>query len=78
LIGPGFAASNSVTRDLQISLRDLPDPIAMEFAAEFQVSTAYHPVSPGFFERMVTESMKLPPRLWRIAIEYQVEYDDTQ
>ncbi len=50
----------------------------MEFAAEFQVSTAYHPVSPGFFERMVTESMKLPPRLWRIAIEYQVEFDDTQ
>ena len=35
LIGTGFAASNEVTRDLQKSLRDLPDPVPLEFAREF-------------------------------------------
>ena len=41
LIGTGFAASNEVTRDLQKSLRDLPDPIPVEFSREFAQSTVY-------------------------------------
>jgi pimeloyl-ACP methyl ester carboxylesterase len=76
LIGTGFAASNAVTRDLQQSLRDLPDPIPESFAREFQASTVHHPVPPEFFERIITESLKLPPRLWRLAIDRLVEYDD--
>lgn len=78
LIGTGFSASNPVTRDLQNFLRDLPDPIPVEFATEFQASTVYQPVPSEFFQRIVAESMKLPPRLWRIAIDRLVEYDDTQ
>ena len=50
----------------------------MEFARDFQASTAYRPVPPEFFERIVAESLKLPPRLWRLAIDRLVEYDDTQ
>ncbi len=78
LIGTGFAASNTVTRDLQNVLRDLPDPIPVEFARDFQASTAYRPLPPEFFERIIAESLKLPPRLWRLAIDSLVEYDDTQ
>ena len=78
LIGTGFAASNPVTRDLQNVVRDLPDPIPVEFAHAFQASTVYRPVPPDFFERIVAESLKLPPRLWRLAIDCLVEYDDTQ
>ena len=73
LIGTGFAASKPVTRDLQNVLRDLPDPIPVEFARDFQASTVYRPVPTEFFERIVAESLKLPPRLWRLAIDRLVE-----
>jgi pimeloyl-ACP methyl ester carboxylesterase len=76
LIGTGFAASNPVTRDLQQSLRDLPDPIPEQFAREFQASTVHHPVPPEFFEQIIRESLKLPPRIWRLAIDRLVDYDD--
>jgi len=78
LIGTGFAASNPVTRDLQKALHDLPDPIPVTFARDFQASTVHHPVPSDFFNQLVTESLKLPPRLWRLAIDRMVEYDDTQ
>ena len=77
LIGTGFAASNEVTRDLQKSLRDLPDPIPVEFSREFAQSTVYTPVPSEFLERMVADSLKLPPRLWRRTLDRLVEYDDT-
>ena len=78
LIGTGFNVSNPVMRDLQHALRDLPDPIPVEFARDFQSSSVHHPVPAEFFERIVAESLKLPPRLWRLTIDRLVEYDDTQ
>jgi non-heme chloroperoxidase len=47
LIGTGFAASTPVTRDLQNVLRDLPDPIPVEFARDFQASTVTAPFRPS-------------------------------
>jgi pimeloyl-ACP methyl ester carboxylesterase len=78
LIGTGFTGANAVTRDLQSSLRDLPDPIPLEFARDFGNSTLYLPVPAEFFDRMVADSMKLPPRLWRLTMDRLVEYDDTE
>jgi pimeloyl-ACP methyl ester carboxylesterase len=65
-------------RELQSTLQTLPDPIPVEFAREFQASTAYRPLPAEFFDRLIDESLKLPPRLWRIVIDRLVEYDDTQ
>jgi len=76
LIGTGYTAANPVTRDLQKTLRDLQDPIPFEFARDFQASTAHRPLPADFFERIVTESLKLPPRLWRLAFDHLVAYDD--
>jgi non-heme chloroperoxidase len=76
LIGTGFSVSNPVFLELQASLRDLPDPIPVEFAREFQASTAYLPLPEEFFERIVVESLKLPARLWTVMIESLIEYDD--
>jgi pimeloyl-ACP methyl ester carboxylesterase len=78
LIGTGFSTSNAVTRELQNSLRNLPDPIPDSFAREFQQSTVYHPVPADFFDRIVAESLKLPSRLWRLLIDSLVAYDDTR
>ena len=78
LIGTGFATVNPVTRELQQSLRDLPDPIPVTFAREFQSSTVHHPLPADFFEQLVVESLKLPPRLWRLTIDCLLEHDDTR
>jgi pimeloyl-ACP methyl ester carboxylesterase len=77
LIGTGFKGANAVTRQLQNDMRELPDPIPVEFARDFQATTAYRPVPTDFFERIIVESLKLPPRLWRLAMDRLVEYDDT-
>jgi non-heme chloroperoxidase len=77
LIGTGFSTSNAVTRELQQSLRDLPDPIPYEFARDFQASTIHHPVPQEFFDGALAESLKLPPRLWRVLIDSLLDYDDT-
>jgi non-heme chloroperoxidase len=77
LIGTGFAASNPVILELQDALRDLPDPIPVEFAREFQASTAYLPLPEEFFERIVVESLKLPARLWPVMVDRLLKYDDS-
>jgi non-heme chloroperoxidase len=77
LIGTGLTAANEVTGELQISLRDLPDPIPEAFARDFQASTAHRPLPPEFFDRLIFESLKLPPRLWRVLIDRLLEYDDS-
>jgi non-heme chloroperoxidase len=77
LIGTGFTALNPVTREVQLSLRDLPDPIPEQFACDFQASTIYHPVPPEFFQQIVVESTKLPPRLWRLTLDHLLDYDDS-
>jgi pimeloyl-ACP methyl ester carboxylesterase len=76
LIGTGFTQSNPVIRDLPAAMRDLPDPVPVEFVRDFQASTAYRPIPAEFFERIVAESLKLPARLWRALIDRLLEYDD--
>lgn len=78
LIGTGHRASNPVTREVQSSLRDLPEPIPVEFARDFQASTAHRPLPADFFAQIVDESLKLPPRLWRLAFDALLEYDDAR
>lgn len=78
LIGTGFTASNPITREVQAAMRELPHPIPVEFARDFQASTAYRPLPLEFFERLVAESLKLPARLWRLAFDRLLEYDDAE
>ena len=78
LIGTGFAHSSPVVRDLPAAVRDLSDPIPVAFAREFQASTAYRPVPPAFFDRVVAESLKLPARLWRELIDGLLNHDDEE
>jgi pimeloyl-ACP methyl ester carboxylesterase len=77
LIGTGFSTWTPVTEGLQAALRKLPDPIPEPFAREFQASTAYRPLPPEFFDRIVVESLKIPARLWPVMIDSLVGYDAT-
>jgi pimeloyl-ACP methyl ester carboxylesterase len=78
LIGTGFSTLTPVTEGLQAALRRLPDPIPEPFAREFQSGTAYHAVPAEFFDRIIVESLKIPPRLWPVMIDCLTRYDDTR
>ena len=65
--------------NLQNVLRNLPDPISVEFARDFQASTAYRPLPAEIFERIVAKSLKVPPRLSRLLpvffLSMRIPYD---
>jgi len=67
-----------VIREVYASLHDLPDPVPQNFARQFQAGTAFAPLPESFFNRIVTESVKLPARLWREVLGGVIRYDDVK
>lgn len=77
LIGTGAAGGNPVTREVQSSIQDLRDPVPIAFARDFLASTVHVPLPESFVEPMLSESLKLPARLWRAVLDGIVAYDDS-
>jgi pimeloyl-ACP methyl ester carboxylesterase len=70
LIGSAImGANNEVMLGLGEEVRALEDPVPPEFAREFQESTIHHPVPEEFLSTAVSESLKLPARVWRDYME---------
>lgn len=65
LIGSGSTHATAPIVELEQAVRALPDPIPASFVRDFQVSTAHEPLPPAFLDRVVSESMKVPARVWR-------------
>ncbi len=66
------AAEGSAFGDLSElgeAVRTLEDPVPPEFVREFQQSTIIEPVPEEFFETVISESLKLPARVWRDYFE---------
>jgi non-heme chloroperoxidase len=57
--------NNEGIRELGKEMLALEDPVPPEFVREFQESTIYYPVPDEFLETVVSESLKLPARVWR-------------
>ena len=76
LIGTGISKGNAVIDEVRAAMVELRDPVSEDFAREFQASTAYVPLPEEFFDRIVAESLKLPARLWRAALDGVAAYDD--
>ena len=68
LIGSQTPANEAISGVLE-AVRALEDPVPPEFVREFQVSTIYHPVPQKFLEQAISESLKLPARVWRDYME---------
>jgi non-heme chloroperoxidase len=64
MIGAQTPANEDVM-GLVEEVRALEDPVPPEFVREFQESTIYQPVSQEFLDTVVSESLKLPARVWR-------------
>lgn len=57
--------NNEGVQGLMEEVRALEDPVPPEFIREFQASCVHHPVPEEFFETVISESLKLPARVWR-------------
>ena len=67
---------NEATRELQVAVQQITDPVSATFVREFQQSTVYASVPDLFFEGVVAESLKLPARVWQAAIDGVNRFDD--
>jgi non-heme chloroperoxidase len=76
LVGTAVSADNAVLREVVGVVRDLPDPVPLEFVREFQASTLHAPIPEEFFGTLVAESRKAPARVWRAALDGLVAVDD--
>jgi len=54
--------------ELDQAVRALRDPVPAAFAREFQLSTVHTPVGDAFIDRAVSESLRLPARVWHAAM----------
>jgi non-heme chloroperoxidase len=78
LIG-AFAAprGNAGAMEVQEAVETLTDPVDPGFVREFQESTLAQPVPQAFFETVVQESLKVPARVWRAAVEGLLKDDSS-
>jgi non-heme chloroperoxidase len=59
-------------------LATLEDPVSPDFVRAFQESTIHHPVPEEFLAGLVSESLKVPARVWRDYMEgVALTVDDT-
>ena len=69
LVGSGATVRTPPVLDFQQSVRKLTDPISPAFVRDFQHSGIARPVPAAFMNRVVSESEKLPARLWRDVLD---------
>ena len=77
LVGSATNMRSENVLQFQQAVNTLDDPVPPEFAREFQVSTIHHPVPGDFLDKAVSESLKLPARVWRAALAGQLAADYT-
>ena len=65
LAGYPTLKDNPAVQQLWPAIATLSDPIDPAFVAAFQESTLAQAVPPGWMEMVVSESLKVPARIWR-------------
>ena len=68
LIGAGPSGDNAVIREVAAAIDTLTDPVDPAWVRGFQQATSSDQLPREFFERVVSESLKLPARVWKAAI----------
>jgi len=60
---------NAGVRELWQTVSTLTDPVDPAFVRDFQLSAVERPVPPEFIDAIVDESLKVPARVWKGALE---------
>jgi pimeloyl-ACP methyl ester carboxylesterase len=66
---------NPVCEEFNVAVQELEDPIDRAFVQEFQESTLAQPVPADFLNLIVSESLKVPARIWKTAFTGFLETD---
>ncbi len=66
---------NPVAAELKSYVDTLSDPIDPAFVRDFQASTFYRPIPPSFLDTAVSESLKVPARVWKAALDGLIAED---
>jgi non-heme chloroperoxidase len=75
---PTTLLNNEAVMEVGEQMRALEDPISAKFIREFQMSTIYHPVPDEFLSMALSETLKVPARVWRDYMEgVLLAVDDT-
>jgi pimeloyl-ACP methyl ester carboxylesterase len=75
LIGTALSPRTTSVAELKATVAGLTDPVPVDFIREFQRSTIHRAVPAAFFEQVVTESRKLPARVWKEALDGLWNYE---
>lgn len=77
LIGscPTFRGNPALQELWDVAVAQLEDPIDSGFVREFQESTLVQPAPSAFIDTVVWESLKVPARVWRAALQGLLEVD---
>jgi pimeloyl-ACP methyl ester carboxylesterase len=68
LAATAASARNEVVRSLVPSVQALTDSVDRTFVREFQLSTIYRAIPDAFLDRVISESLKLPARVWKAVL----------
>ena len=74
---PAGSLPTQVAVGLQAAVAALADPVPADFVREFQAGATHLPLPEAFLEGLVTESGKLPARVWRDAADGLAAFDDS-
>jgi non-heme chloroperoxidase len=66
---------NPAVAEFWQEVEKLGDPVSPAFARAFQESTLTLPVHSGFLDAVVAESLKVPARVWRDALQGLMTFD---
>jgi pimeloyl-ACP methyl ester carboxylesterase len=69
---------NPAVAELRDAVSKLEDPIDPGFALEFQLSTLAREVPQTYLDTVVQESLKVPARVWRAALEGLLEFNHSK
>jgi non-heme chloroperoxidase len=76
LIGAPLSLATQAVLAFQAAVHALEDPVPAQFAREFQAGAVHLPLPEEFLEGLVAESLKLPARVWKSALDGLVAFDD--
>jgi pimeloyl-ACP methyl ester carboxylesterase len=68
LVATAATMRTAAIEDLLRAVEALDDDVSIDFVRDFQSSTIHRPVPTEFFHRVVTESLKVPARVWKSVL----------
>jgi pimeloyl-ACP methyl ester carboxylesterase len=75
LIGTAPTSNNRPVGELHAAVQGLTDPVDETFVRDFQMSCIARAVPAEFMARIISESRKVPARVWKAAMKGILAYD---